>query len=124
VAAPLALYGLWWLPYQDAPFSGTLKDMPGVVPNSAAASISALAGLGGETVPGEPGTLLTWGRPLAILAALVFVWRVVRPGRIPPRVLALLTVLLWFWIATELSRGDLSTPYESRYLYVGGLSSS
>jgi hypothetical protein len=121
VAAPLALYGLWWLPYQDAPLSGTLIDVPGGVADSAAASISALAGLGGDTVPGEPGTLLTWGRPLAVLAAVVFIWRVVRVGRVPARVLALLTVLLSFWIATELSRGDLSTPYESRYLYVGGL---
>lgn len=121
VAAPVALYGLWWLSYQDATLWGRLIDVPGVVADSAAASISAVLGVGGESVPRGPGTLLKWGRPLAVLASVLFIWRVVRLGHVPPRVLALLTVVVSFWAATELSSGGFSTAYESRYLYVGGL---
>ena len=121
IAAPLVLYGLWWLFYQDTTLWGRLIDVPGVVADSAAASISAVLGVGGDTVPREQGTLLKWGRPLAALASVLFIWRVVRLGRVPPRVLALLTVLVSFWAATELSSGGFSTAYESRYLYVGGL---
>jgi hypothetical protein len=121
VAAPVGLYGLWWLTYQDASLRGRLVDAPGAVADAAAASISGLLGLAGETVPRGPGTLLEWGRPLAALATVLFVWRVVRLGRVPPRVLVMLTIVVPFWIATEWSRGPLAIPYESRYLYVGGL---
>jgi hypothetical protein len=40
---------------------------------------------------------------------------------VSPRVLALLVMALSFWILTGLRRAQISTPYESRYLYVGGL---
>jgi hypothetical protein len=121
VAVPLGLYGLWWLTYQDATILGTLIDAPDAVVDAASASISALLGLGGNTVPRSAGTLLEWGPPLAALAVVFFIWRVVRLGGIPPRVLALLAIVVAFWIATEWSRGPLATPYESRYLYVGGV---
>jgi hypothetical protein len=121
VAGPLALYGLWWLTFQDARIFGTLAGGLGAVVDAAAASTSALFGLGGETVPRGAGSLLEWGRPLLAIVAVLFVWRIVQLRRVPPRVLALLTTLVTFWIATEWSRGPLATPYESRYLYVGGL---
>jgi hypothetical protein len=121
VAAPFALYGVWWLTYQDTALLGRLADVPGFVVDAAAASVGSLAGLAGETVPRSRGTLLTWGRPLALVAVGVLIWRLVRLGRIPPRVLALLTIVLSFWVATELSRGAFSTAYESRYIYVGAL---
>jgi hypothetical protein len=121
VAAPLALYGLWSLTFQDAEIFGTLAGGLGAIVDAAAASMSALLGLAGETVPGGAGSLLEWGRPLLAVATLLFVWRVVQLRRVPPRVLALLTILVTFWIATEWSRGPLATPYESRYLYVGAL---
>jgi hypothetical protein len=121
VGAPLALYGVWWLAYQDSPLEGRLVDVPGEIADSAAAAVGALLGFGAEAVPGQSGSLLEWGRPLAVLALVLFVWRVVRLGRIPPRVLAFLAILVSFWAATELSRGWLSNPDESRYLYVGGL---
>jgi hypothetical protein len=121
VGAPLAVYGVWWLIYQDTALLGRVADVPGFVVDAAAASISSLAGLAGDPVPRARGNLLTWGRPLAVVALLVLVWRLVRLGRIPPRVIALLTVVLSFWIATELSRGAFSTAYESRYIYVGAM---
>jgi hypothetical protein len=121
VGAPLAAYGVWWLIYQDTALLGRLVDVPGFVVDAASASVASLAGVAGDPVPRARGNLLSWGRPLAVVAMLVLVWRLVRLGRIPPRVLALLTVVLSFWIATELSRGAFSTAYESRYVYVGAM---
>jgi len=121
IGTPLALYGVWWLTYQDTALLGRLADVPGFVVDAAAASLSSLAGLAGDPVPRARGSLLSWGRPLAAVALLVLAWRLVRLGRIPPRVVALLTVVLSFWIATELSRGAFSTAYESRYIYVGAM---
>ena len=56
-----------------------------------------------------------------MIAVGLLVWRLVRLGRVPPRVLTLLTIVMAFWILTELSRGAFSTPYEPRYLYVSAL---
>ena len=59
VGAPLALYGVWWLTYQDTDLLGALIDVPGFVADALGAAISALLGLGGETIPPrERGTLL------------------------------------------------------------------
>jgi hypothetical protein len=121
VAAPLALYGIWWLGYQDSRVVGQLVDVPGFVADALAASLSSLLGLAGETVPRERGTLLSFGRPLAVVAVVLLGWRLVRLGRIPPRVLTLLAIMSSFWVGAELTRGAFSTPYESRYIYVGGL---
>jgi hypothetical protein len=121
VAAPLALYGLWSLGYQDSRVLGQLVDVPGFAADAMSASISSLLGVAGETVPRERGALFSWGRPLAIVAVVLLVWRLVRLGRIPPRVLTLLAIVLSFWIGAELTRGTFSSAYESRYIYVGGL---
>jgi hypothetical protein len=121
VAVPLALYGVWWLTYQETGLLGEVADVPAFVVDAASASVSSLAGLAGDPVPRARGTLLTWGRPLAFVAVVLLAWRLVRLRRIPPRVVALLTIVLSFWIATELSRGAFSTAYESRYIYVGAL---
>jgi hypothetical protein len=40
---------------------------------------------------------------------------------IPPRVLALVTMALSFWILTALNRAQISGPTSSRYVYVGAL---
>jgi hypothetical protein len=120
VAVPLALYGLWWLTYQESTPVSPIRVVPGYVVDAAAGVISAVLGLG-QLASSDAGTALAWGRPLAIVAVVLLVWRLMRLGRIPPRILTLITILLSFWTLTALSRGSFSLPYESRYLYVGCL---
>jgi hypothetical protein len=119
VGAPLALYGLWWIAYQNAEFARHSLFVAGrFAADAAAGTVSSLLGLGGLTI-GHPGAALEWGRPLAVLAAVVLLWRLAGIRPVPPRVLALMTILLSFWFLTGLRRAGLSAPDESRYLYVG-----
>jgi hypothetical protein len=121
VAAPLAAYGLWWLVYQDSDFvRHNLVVAPGFAADSAAAALSAVSGLSGPTLD-EQGETLGWGRPLAVAAAGLLVWRLARAGPVPARVFALLAIAVSFWFLTGLRRAGISTPYEGRYLYVGAL---
>jgi hypothetical protein len=125
VATPLALYGLWWLAYEHAGPLGQISLVPHFVANIAAATLSGLTGCSGNTLLGGSGTLLTWGRPLALVAIGLAIWRLIYLRRVPPRVLTLLTMLLSFWFLTGLTRTlphlGLSQSWASRYLYVGGL---
>jgi hypothetical protein len=123
VAAPVALYALWWLPYHDTSTfrRHNLLVTPGFVADAAAGAVAALAGLGGSAVPDGGGTLLEWGRPLGVAAATALAWQLARSRPIPPRVVALLTMVLSFWTLTGVSRAQISPPYASRYLYVGAL---
>ncbi|HEV7461049.1 MAG TPA: hypothetical protein VGN78_10965 [Solirubrobacteraceae bacterium] len=120
VAAPLAVYALWWIGYEDANYflRHNIVVAPGFVADAAASAISALAGLT-EATGLRPDTPLAWGRPLAVLAVLVLLWRLAATRPVPPRVLTLLTIVLSFWTLTALNRAQISTPFESRYIYVG-----
>jgi hypothetical protein len=134
VAAPLALYGLWWIAYQDEN-SFRLHNVlvaPGYVANAAAAVMSSLAGLS-EIASPRPGpdllvgvgntsnehSPLAWGQPLAVLAVVVLLWRLAGTRPVPPRILTLLTIVLTFWTLTAVNRAENSPPYSSRYIYVG-----
>jgi hypothetical protein len=136
VAVPLALYVPWWVAYQDSNWVGAARaqgvDRPVVsgilhapqfAADSAAAAMAALAGLGGQTgldLSG-PGTFLTWGPPLVVVTAVVVVlWGRRSAGR-PARLLALATIPVAFWLLTGVTRGFISSPYTSRYLYVGAI---
>jgi hypothetical protein len=121
LAAPLFLYGLWWLFFQDAGLPReNIDQTPVFVAEAAAGALSALAGLTGPGVS-EDVDPLEWGRPLAILAVVVLAWRLSRLKPVPPRVLGLLAILLTFWVLTGLRRANFVDPTESRYLYVGAL---
>jgi hypothetical protein len=121
VLAPLALYGLWWIGYSDTDIvRHAIVLTPAFVANAAAGALAALAGLSGLDVPAE-GSSLGWGRPLALAALALVVWRLAALRPVPARVLALLTILLSFWLLTGLGRAVISSPDVSRYLYVGGL---
>jgi hypothetical protein len=121
VALPLSAYALWWLVYEDSGFvRQNLVVAPGFAADSAAAALSALAGLTGPTLD-DSGETLGWGRPLAVVAAALLAWRLARGWPVPARVLALLAIPLCFWLLTGLRRAGISTPYEGRYLYVGAV---
>ena len=121
VAAPLAVYAAWWLAYQETELvRHNVVVAPGFVADAAAGVLSSLAGLGG-TVIGENPQTLGWGRPLAVAAAAILVWRLARGGPIAPRATALFAILLAFWVSTALRRAQISTPVEGRYVYVGAV---
>jgi hypothetical protein len=121
VAAPLALFALWWLAYQNTDFvRHAVVLTPEFVAGAAAGALSSLVGLSGMDVPAD-GAALEWGRPLAVAALLLVVWRLAAIRPVSPRVVALLTILLSFWLLTGLNRSIISSPDASRYIYVGGL---
>ena len=120
VAAPLALYALWWIGYGNAHnfVRHNIVAVPGYAADAAAAAISSLAGLT-EAAALRPDTPLAWGRPLAVLAVVVLLWRLAATQPVPRRVVTLLAIVLSFWTLTALNRAQISTPFESRYVYVG-----
>jgi hypothetical protein len=121
VAGPLALYAVWWVGYQDAPFVRHNVALAwGFAADAAAGSLSALAGLSGPPLA-DAGQTLGWGRALAVAAVVLLAWRLTRTRPWPPRVVALLALAAAFWLFTGLRRASISTPTESRYLYVGAL---
>jgi hypothetical protein len=121
VAAPIALYGLWWLAYQDSELlRHAIVLTPTFVADAASGALSSLVGLSRQEVPAD-GASLAWGRPLAVAAVALLAVRIVSLGTVPPRVLGLLTILLAFWLSTGVRRSFVSAPDASRYIYVGGL---
>jgi len=121
VAAPLAVYALWWLAFQEtALVRHNVVVAPGFVADAAAGVLSSFAGLGG-TITDENSQTLGWGRPLAVAAAALLAWRLAQIRPIPPRIVALLTILIAFWVSTALRRAQISTPVEGRYVYDGGV---
>jgi hypothetical protein len=127
-AAPLALYVLWYVGYAESHATGQrIARAPAFIADAAAASLSSLVGLAGEVVP-DAGASLEWGRPLAVLAAGLLVWRIARLGKISGRLAMLLAGAIGFWALTAVSRAGVSAggvaiapPQSSRYVYVGAL---
>ncbi len=119
---PLLLYVAWYLGYSSSHFSRrTLPDVPGFIADAAASSVSAVVGLAGPVIPLSENSL-SWGRPLAVVAVVALVWRLVRIGTVTPRMAMLLASLVGFWILTAVGRAGFAftPPYSSRYVYVGG----
>lgn len=121
LAPVLVLYAVWWAVYQTASTrSNALVHIPGFAARAASATMAALAGLAGSSVPFGSGTLLTYGPALAIAAVLALLIALAR-GRGSARAISLLTVLVAFWILISLGRTGIAVPYSSRYLYVAGV---
>jgi hypothetical protein len=121
VAAPFALYVVWWIAYRPA---GLVRDKivltPRFAADAAAGAVSALAGLGDAAISGA-GDVSGWGRPLALAALALLAWRLARLGNVSPRVAGLLVALVGFWVLTGLRRAEFTRPDTSRYVYVGAL---
>jgi hypothetical protein len=121
VAVSLGLFALWWLAYQD---SSSVRHEFGLVPgfaaDSAAATLSAIAGLAGSLL-GDDSAALAWGRPLAVAIVALVLWRLWRGQRIPTRVLTLLAILAAFWLLTAVQRAGIGPAAASRYIYVGAV---
>lgn len=122
VAAPVALYALWWIGYQQTMFERhAIVLAPGFAADGAGASIAALAGLGGSIGFDTAGSLPNWGPALLLLGLAITGWHLVRLGRLPARVASLAAMVVSFWLLAAVSRSSVVGPYASRYLYVGAL---
>jgi hypothetical protein len=125
VAAPLALYALWWLVYQTPGPTKHLEltDVPLYVVRSACASLLSLFGLFRPDAPflRQPHVSLAAGLAVLLPALGLAAWRLHRVRRVPVRLVALLAGVIAFWMLTAIQRGVLSPPGTSRYVYVGSL---
>jgi hypothetical protein len=120
-AVPLGLFAVWWLAYQDTgSVRRELAQAPGFAADSAAAAVSALVGLAGPAI-GADGTALDWGRPLAVAAVALVVWRLWHVRPVPTRVWTLLAVLGSFWVLTGIQRAGFGPAESSRYVYVSAV---
>ena len=122
-AAPLALYGLWFLAYNLHPnYQGPRKFPPSAryVFDAAAGAVGGLLGLplGLETT----GRLHRWfvGTVDLITAvgATALVWLVAVRRRVSARLAMLLVTLLLNWVLLAITR-SFASPYSSRYIYAG-----
>ena len=126
VAAPLGVYLLWFVFYSESNFAlHRLTQVPSFAADAFGSAVAAVVGLAGQTFTDRDASL-EWGRPLAVAAAALLAWRLIKLGRIPPRVATLGLTVLAFWALTAISRAGVSVggyslapPYASRYLYVG-----
>ncbi|MEA2133041.1 MAG: hypothetical protein QOC68_950 [Solirubrobacteraceae bacterium] len=112
VAAPVALYAVWWAGYgrEGVATLDNLFATPAYVMEAFAGAAAAVVGLG-----------LEWGRILAVVGVIVLLGALrVRVG-MTWRLAALIALPLLFWALTGLARADLNEPAASRYLYPGAL---
>ncbi len=111
IAAPLALYALWYLGYGEPELK---RENLGATPVYAAESGATAAG-------GILGLTIDYGRiVLAGFAAAVGV-RIWRADRVSPRLLALATAPVALWVLTALSRAQFKEPSAPRYIYCGAV---
>ncbi len=112
VAAPVALYAVWWAGYgrEGVATLDNLFATPGYVMEAFAGAAGAVVGLG-----------LEWGRILAVLGAIVLLGALRERVGMTWRLAALIALPLLFWALTGLARADLNEPAASRYLYPGAL---
>jgi hypothetical protein len=123
-------YAIWWSQYESPNRGNTsggallrhnLPLVPGFAAKAAATGLSAVWGLAGQPTRGHAQQALMFGWPLLTAAVSLLLLRLTQLRRMPPRVAALLTITLSFWVLTAIRRADYSLPYESRYLYVSAL---
>jgi hypothetical protein len=127
VAAPLAMYALWWLGYQETEFfAHNVVVAPQFAADAASGAVATVVGLteahfDANGVLADAGATLFWGRPLLLVAVLLLIWRLAALRPVPVRVLALLASAAAFWLLGGLQRAQFGSPDSSRYLYVGAL---
>jgi hypothetical protein len=127
VAGPIAVYALWWIVYQDTDFwRHNVVVALQFAADAAGGSLAAVTGLTEARLDAngglvDAGAALLWGRPLAVAAAAVLIWRLAALRPVPARVFTLLAMAAGFWLLGGLQRAQISSPDASRYLYVGAL---
>jgi hypothetical protein len=124
VVVPTVLWLLWYAGWGHAAETfisfHNFAYSPSYIADGLASSISTLVGLG-STNFSAPRSPLEWGRPLLVLAGVAAGWRLLRLGRIPDRLAAVLTVLLGFWFLSALNTNPLAPASVGRYQYIGAI---
>jgi hypothetical protein len=111
VIVPALLYALWYLGYGESQITENgLINAPGFAEDLVAAAFGGLV-----------GRALEWGRPLALLGALLVLRRLARPVPVSPRLAGLLATGLGLWAITAVARSTISQPEASRYIYLGAV---
>jgi hypothetical protein len=115
---PLLVYGAWWVGWghnaESALSASNAAATPSFVLDGIASSMASIFGLFG---PGGAG--LDWGRPLAVAAIVLAIWRIHRLGRVSNWLWTLLTLGGTFWILAGFNQVQGRTPESSRYQYIG-----
>lgn len=119
---PLAVYVLWWLGWgheaESALSIANMAKTPLFVLDSVAAALASLFGLATPGAGTGAGGL-DWGRPLAVAAILLGLWRAYRRERISSWLWVVLAIGGSFWILAGFNQIPGRDPISSRYQYVG-----
>jgi len=111
VAAPLALYALWYLGYGTQGLAlSNAPHVPNYLVNIASSGFGALAGLSGQT-------RASFGVALLVGAVILLAARVWRGRPLPPLGAAGVAGAVTFWILVALTRAQTDNSGNSRYLY-------
>lgn len=120
VAVPAAVFVLWWLGWgHEAESTASVENLartPAFVLDGIAASFSSLFGL---ALAGEGPGGLDWGRPIAVGAIALGLWRAFRIGRLSTWFWVALATAGSFWILAGVNQMEGRDPWSSRYQYVG-----
>jgi hypothetical protein len=115
---PLVVYGAWWVGWghnaESALSASNIASTPSFVLDGIASSMASIFGLFG---PGGAG--LEWGRPFAVAAIVLAIWRIYRLGAVSSWFWTLLTLGGTFWILAGFNQALGRSPESSRYQYIG-----
>lgn len=124
LAAPVVLYGLWYLVYgEGSARAHNVTLIPSYVADAFAAGMASVTGLANSPAGVQLGMVRSdWGRPLAIMAIVLVVLAVRRGSfRLSPRWWALVAIPLVLWAAAALSFMPGREAEQSRYQYVSAV---
>jgi hypothetical protein len=125
VLVPVVLYVLWWLGWgHEAESSISLHNIgetPLFVLNSFGSAIAALLGLATPVEGTASPAGLDWGRPLAVLAGGLALWRVYSLKRVPRSFWVVLAIGLSFWILGGFDVKPGRVAWASRYQLPGAV---
>ncbi|MEJ7793895.1 MAG: hypothetical protein WKF65_18200 [Gaiellaceae bacterium] len=113
---PALLYAVWWVQYAPSELQGggsptrNILEVPAYVAESAAGALGGLTSLGTE-----------WGRPLALLVAVLVVRFAPWGTGVTARFWAVLATMLASWSLSAIGRAQLDQPAASRYIYTGAI---
>ncbi len=117
---PAAVFAAWWLGWgHQADSQFTLENLissPLYVFDGFAASISSLLGFVGG---GPEADLVTYGRPLLVIAIVVAALRVRRIGGIPRGLVIAVAIAVVFWFLAALNETYARPASNGRYQYPG-----
>jgi hypothetical protein len=108
IAAPSALYAVWFAVYGKPthPPTSNLVDAPVYVAKLAATAVGGIAGVGHLA-----------GAVLAVVALAAAARRLRRTRRVTPRLVLLVCTLISFWVLAAFARADLVPATDPKFVY-------